>query len=327
DIALGEIVKLGSAFVTIVTTALLVRKRGDFVAGALGLSIAVALLAVVALRVEAKAGVEAMEGANKNSYSMFALPAVLLAGYICLHMQNVPVIFKGVFVACTLPTLAAIFMSGNRSGYLGAVIVGGMLFWGKRGRGMILVGFIGAAVAMWVIASGATKVFDERMRQTIQGNESDDYRIAILTSCLHIGLENPIIGISPQKIGFEIGRRTSVKHHYNVIDSHNVFAHVWAASGLICFTAMIAVGWAMWTYKPRDGRPFAKKDPLRMAWSLLRILVFLWVTRGLFTRDILYNPSFNICFGLSIGLCMLAETIRDRMAKAAPPAISPPAIS
>jgi hypothetical protein len=68
SVAVGEIFKTGSAVVTIVTCALLVRRRGDFVAGALGLSIAIALLAARGLQEETKMGVEAMQGANKNSY-------------------------------------------------------------------------------------------------------------------------------------------------------------------------------------------------------------------------------------------------------------------
>jgi hypothetical protein len=38
--------------------------------------------------------------------------------------------------------------------------------------------------------------------------------------------------------------------------------------------------------------------------------VFLWLVRGMFTREILYNPSFNIALGLAIGLCIIAEASR-----------------
>ena len=118
SLAVGEIFKTGTSVVTIITVALLVRKRGDMVAGALGLAIAIAVLAANGLKDPTVGGVEAIQGANKNSYSLFALPAILMSGYIALRMDTVPKYVKALFVASTLPALAAIFMSGNRSGYL-----------------------------------------------------------------------------------------------------------------------------------------------------------------------------------------------------------------
>jgi hypothetical protein len=314
-IAIGEIVKLGSAVVTVVTCALLVRRRGDFVAGVLGLSISAAALAYNGLTVDTVAGVEAVEGANKNSYSLFALPAILLAGYIALWMPTVPMLAKSAPIVCAVPALAAIFMSGNRSGYLGAVLVGAMLFWNRKGKGMLLVGAIGAIVAFGIIQYGSTKVFSERMRQTAKGNESDDYRRDILWACWDIAIQNPLIGVSPQQLPIEIGRRTSIKHHYGLVESHNVAAHVLAGSGVLCFVAMLAVGYTMWTWKPSDGIIGEKGEPVRDARGLLRMLVTLWWVRGMFTREILYNPSFNIAFGLVIGLCVLTAAARDPAAR------------
>jgi hypothetical protein len=312
SVGVGEIFKMCSGVVTIIACALLVRRRGDFVAGALGLSIAIALLAARGLQEETKMGVDAMQGANKNSYSLFALPAILLAGYVCLRMEKVPAFVKGVFIACTLPALAAIFMSGNRSGYVGALLIGFMLFWDRRGRGMLLVGTITAAVAIGIVQFGSTAVLDQRIKQTMEGNKSDEHRLAILAACLQIGLENPIIGISPQVLPFELGRRTSVVHHLNVIEAHNIFAHVFAASGMICFAALLGVGWTMWNLKARGGGKIGRDDPLRDARRLMRMMVILWVVRGMFTREILYNPSFNIALGLTIGLCMLAQVARQQ---------------
>jgi hypothetical protein len=64
----------------------------------------------------------------------------------------------------------------------------------------------------------------------------------------------------------------------------------------------------MWTWKPADGLLPEKDDPAREVRSAMRMMVILWLVRGMFTRDILYNPSFNIAFGLVVGLCILAET-------------------
>lgn len=307
SVALGEVFKIGSFVVTIVTCALLVRRQGDFVAGALGLSLAVAALASRGLSEETTLGVDAIQGANKNSYSLFALPAILMAGFIYLNLKTTPFVIKALLVLCTLPALAAIFMSGNRSGYLGAVVIGGMLFWNRRGRGMVFVAVIAATVAFGIMQFGSTRVLDEKLKQTVEGNESDDYRVEIFISSLQVGLENPIIGVSPQQLPYELGRRTSIRHGHGYIDPHNVYGHLLGGSGLICFAAFLALGWMLWSWKPRDGHKISKAEPLRGARRLLRMMVILWAIRGVFSREVLYAPSFGIGLGLAIGLCMLYE--------------------
>ncbi len=322
SISLSEIVKSVSAILTIVTTALMVRRRGDFVAGALGLSLAIALLASHGLQEEAgDAGISVMEGANKNSYSLYALPAMLMAGFIGIRMLTVPVLLRGALAALTLPAIVAIFLSANRSGYLGCVVVGLMLFWGRRGRGLLVVGGIALIAMIWVVKFGGTETFDRRMRQTAEGNSSDDYRVEIIKSCAEIALQNPVIGVSPQLLGKELGRITHVagSHQHNVIDSHNVFGHVAGASGLICFAAMIAIGVTIWNLPVGNGRHrVSKDDPLVEARKLLRMMIVLWVFRGMFTREILYNPACNIALGLAIGLYILAETGRAQQQLADP---------
>ncbi len=319
SLAIGEIFKMGGALATILVCACWCGAAA-ISWPALGLSLAVAVLASRSFQAEVASGVETIEGANRNSYSLFALPAVLLAGYILLNFQSVPIVIKWLLAACLIPSVAAIFMGANRSGYIGVVIVAFMLFWQRRARGLIVLGAIGAMVALLVLRFGDTSVLDERLRQTVEGNKSDNLRKEILLICFQIGLENPLIGVSPQRIQLEIGRRLSVVfNEQRVIDSHNVFAHLFAASGMICFASLFYLGWILWTWRPRDNSPIGgKEDPLNAARGLLRMTVVLWAVRGLFTREVLYNPSFNIALGLAIGLCLLAETAREPAANAAP---------
>jgi hypothetical protein len=307
---MGEIFKISSGVLTIITVALLVRRRGDFVAGALGLSIAIALLAARGLQDAPGGGVDPMEGANKNSYSLFALPAILVAGFISSRMTSVPIVTRGLLAASALPALAAIFMSANRSGYLGAALIGLLLFWDRRGRGMFMVAAAAGAIMLWMSSYGNTTVFDERMRQTVEGTHSDDLRVAIITSCAWIALENPIIGVSPSGLPWEIGRRTNVGHVHLMsrLDSHNVFGHVAAGSGLICLAALLAVGFTLWNLRSADGQPLTSNDKdARQALTLMRMMILLWVVRGMFTREILYNPACAIGIGLCLGLFIVAR--------------------
>ena len=87
---------------------------------------------------------------------------------------------------------------------------------------MLLVGAITAGRG--VLSSlqfGSTTVLDERVKQTVEGNKSDEHRMDILVAALEIGLDNPMIGVSPQQLPFEIGRRICL-HCESVSRSHNV---------------------------------------------------------------------------------------------------------
>ncbi|REK10861.1 MAG: O-antigen ligase family protein [Planctomycetota bacterium] len=311
----GEVIKIGAAVVTMITFALLMRTRGDFVAASLGLAIAVAILAYRGMQEDTStAGIEIMDGANKNTYSLYALPMLLLAGFITVRLTSVPWIIRGALVVCSIMAVAAIFMSANRSGYLGVVIIGLMLFWDRRGKGLLLIGAVAGAVVLFMINYGNTAALNERMRQTVEGNSSDTNRIKILKTCAEIALENPVIGVSPQELPREIGRNTqqASSHHMTLLDSHNVFAHIAAGSGLICFAAMLAVALTMYFPVLRDGSSYGgKDDPAREARRLMRMMVLLWAVRGLFTREVLYNPSCNIGLGLCIGYFIWAEKLRE----------------
>ncbi len=316
NIALNEIIKIGSTFATILTCALLVRTRADFVAGCLGLAIGIAVLAIPGLRTASGTlgGVEVLEGANKNTYSMFALPMILLAGYIYLHMP-ISQLFKWTLVGCATVSLLVIFMSANRSGYVGAVLVALMLFWNRRGRGLILVALVGAVVAGWLVYSGNTNAFERRLKQTAEGTSSDESRVALVIGAFQIAMEYPIVGVSPQKAPEHFARaagKITGRSHHQVKAAHNVFAHIAAGSGLVCFAALIYLGWALWNPSPKDPRWAGRSDdPARQVRSLLRMMVVLWVVRGMFTSEIHFNISCNIALGLTLGLYILALHERD----------------
>lgn len=205
-----------------------------------------------------------------------------------------------------------------------------MLFWDRRGKGLLLVGVVTAALAVALTQFGSTTLLDEKVKQTIEGNKSDGHRRDILLAAFQIGIENPVIGVSPQQLPFEIGRITAMMHGGTggPIEAHNVAAHVFAASGMICFGAMWWVGWTMWRWKPRGGgKVGGADDPLRDALRMMRMMLVMWVFRGMFTRDIIFNPSFNIGLGLSIGLCMIAEVARQNKGTSAKKLPLPPAMA
>ncbi|MEK6237642.1 MAG: hypothetical protein N2C14_23285, partial [Planctomycetales bacterium] len=119
---MGEFLKISAAGLTIVTAALLVRNREDFHLGSFGLILGMGVLAMYAAITGNDGGtITPMELGNKNAFSLYSLPVLLLCGYLLLS-RNWSALVKTLFYSCALAMLACIFLSGNRSGWLGAVL-------------------------------------------------------------------------------------------------------------------------------------------------------------------------------------------------------------
>jgi hypothetical protein len=315
---ISENIKVLSAILSIFTVALLVRSRADFMFGAMGLCAAVAAIAYRGLEDE-NIGERFIDVANKNSYSIYALPAVLLAGYIVLRFDWSRVAFRRwlwvPMVACAGLASYAILTGSNRSGYLGLAFIVLELFIYTllnrrfkivgRATAWILVAAATGAVVGMLVWRQATEAFERRLEQTTEGTQSDRLRMDILTTSIQIGFENPVAGVSPQRLSTEIGQRLYSKYHDPAIDPHNVFAHLIGGTGIPCSLALLATAAALWFWRPklRPGMQFGA--PLFDARNFLRMTMLLWSLRGLFTREILYNPGFCIAIGLAIGLCIV----------------------
>jgi hypothetical protein len=315
---LSEIAKVVAALVAVFTVGLLVRSRADFMFGALGLCAAVGALAVRGLD-EEDVGERLIDVANKNSYSIYALPAVLLAGYIVLRFDWKRVSFKRwlwlPMLICAAVSAYAILTGSNRSGYLGLAFIVLELFVYSllnrrfkivgRAFAWILVGIATGSVVGILIWRQATEAFERRFEQTVEGTQSDRLRWDIVTTCIQIGIENPIAGIGPQRLPQEIGRRLYSKYHDEAIDPHNVFAHLIGGTGFPCTLALVATAFSLLFWKPMlpSGRQLGAAffDARALLWMML----LLWSMRGLFTREIIYNPGFCLAIGLTIGLCIV----------------------
>jgi hypothetical protein len=151
----------------------------------------------------------------------------------------------------------------------------------------------------------ATEAFERRFEQTVEGTQSDRLRWDIMTTSVQIGLENPVAGVSPQKLPYEVAQRLYSKYRDEVIDMHNVFAHLIGGTGIPCTLALFATAVALWFWRPRIPLGTQLGASFYDARNLLRMMMILWAVRGFFTREILYNPGFCIAIGLAIGLCVV----------------------
>ncbi|HTU24667.1 MAG TPA: O-antigen ligase family protein [Pirellulales bacterium] len=311
--AASEIVKFTTAGVAIIGTAMLVRSRSDFVAGVIGLGIASGSMGLFGLRTMGSAtGVEALDVGNKNAFSLFVLPAILLCGYMFfeapVNSRTMRMVIKALCVSAILACVLAIFLSGNRSGYLGCVVIGAMLLKEKKLYGMLLVGMMAAGLVYAMMSLQKTDVFQHRWNQTFhEKNESDELRGHIILACIRIGFEYPITGVGANMLPTTIGSFVGGQHAgMQNIESHNVFAHIWGSAGILCFCSLVYVAWVLWFMTPPPNKAdVALASEFTRAQRLVRMMVILWIIRGCFTSAILYNPGFSMGLGLAIGYCAM----------------------
>jgi O-antigen ligase len=210
---------------------------------------------------------------------------------------------KAVLLLTSLASIITIFSSGNRSGYVGVLLVLLMLMIGRKFFGVVLAFSIAIVVFAALSFTQSDHIAQERIERTFDEKMTTDVkRIDLLLYSIQIGLENPIIGVSPVGLRYELALRLGA--HRAIADPHNVFASVIGGSGLICFSALVYIGWALCTPRKAKNVPDDEVPNFYLARRLSRMLVVLWVVRGMFTREILYNPSFCLAIGMCIGLCL-----------------------
>lgn len=310
--ALAEGIKVGGSIATILTMTLLVSSWSDFVAGATGMAIAVAVLAVVGLGAgEVEGGVKAIESANRNAYSLYALPPILLCGYILVRGKSEQLLVKVVMAASVLASMLAIVMNVNRSGWLGLVFIILMLVYQKSIKSALIVAVVGVAGYFVMTQLFTVTHLQNRIHETQAGLESDKHRWELFEGSLIAGLEHPLLGVSPQELGYHLGNYLDAPGY--AVYPHNIFAHIFGGSGVICFILMINIGTVLWRWNiPKTLLP-SQQYALKEARTISRMLLLLWFVRGNFTHEIIYSPSFNMAIGLCAGLCILYSERSSRV--------------
>jgi O-antigen ligase len=295
----GETLKIVASGVTLVTAAMLLRTRADFALACLALAAAGAIISIRGFMGGSIAGegINPFKGlANKNAYSLFALPALLVAGY---QIFNPAVRRRAKLILGVLAfiTVVGLFSTANRSGWLGVLLIAVML--GTRGRslrGVVLVGFLGVTSYFLIERFGNPDLIQSKITQTQTGYQSDTKRRDLIYDAVSVGLRNPFLGVGHDALTRQIGRRMIERP----IETHNVFAHLIGATGFLTTFAFAGLGWALWR-RPRR-RPTPEQKSAR---GLLRMMLVLWIVRGMFTHEILYSPGFAMGIGLALGLCLV----------------------
>ena len=212
-------------------------------------------------------------------------------------------LYRLFLISGTLVTVFAVFSTRNRSGWLGVLVIAAMLGFSalRRARNVVLLSGLIAAGVLLVDHFGNTPLIEERIEVTQDGYTSDAYRIWIIQSSIKIGLENPLIGVSPQQLPREIAMLGASAFSPS---THNVFALMFGGGGFVLIGVALLFGLGLW-YRPAWGAAPYEKEA-RVYHNLLRATVFLWCLRGMFTDEILYSPSFSLALGLCVGACVFS---------------------
>lgn len=315
-VQISEGVKIAATVITTLSIAMLVRSWEDFSAGAVGMCLAVGALAISGVKLDAAeytGRIEAVDNANRNAYSLYALPCILLGAYVFLNSRRDSFVVKIALVVAILATVLCICLNVNRSGWIGLALICALLTYERSLKSAIAFGVAGAVVG-WIVVTffGVTHI-EERVASTRTGLESDIGRWNLIANSFIVGIENPLLGVSPEGLTRELATRFG--YPGGQINTHNVFAHIIGGSGVICFLLMLYCGTAMWRWKPPGNAAPAATVGFRKARRLLRYALILWAVRGFFTHEIIYSPSFNMALGLCLGLCIVhmpPRTVRRR---------------
>lgn len=301
----GDVFKILMFVLVIVAVGGSIEDGDDARAAALGFVISMGLVGVFAL-----AGGDTGERnfnplggvSNANGFSVYALPAVLLAGYFVLESAT-PFRSRVVFAASGGIAAVTVLTTPNRSGFLGlAIIVVLLLARGRRTREIVGLVVLVSSLYIGFLAFGDTTAIDAEFGR--DGGVSDaGVRQSLVEESFSVGLRNPVLGVGVQNVPAAIGQglydRGEIRYPY--IDAHNVVGDVVAGGGLTLLVSFVVLGWSLWS-RPKEWAALGPPDAMeRSARGLLRIVLVLFLVRGMFSGDVLTTPGFPFAIAVALG--------------------------
>jgi O-antigen ligase len=298
-----HLVKISVMMVTFVLIALSVRSFDDFFAGSLGLGACAAVLCIRGLIREptSMGSINPIEGSQKNAFSLFYLPGLTLCFYL-IFSRFISTNWKVVLASMITVLFAGITLSKNRSGWLSAGAMVFLLLSTNRQRIRILVFVAVVAVIALVLADyAASEAEITYERDANLEAQSDNLRIQLFRRAVSIGLQNPLLGVSPWHLTRMLGKIEKVADEG--IDCHNLFGYIIGGSGLFTFGAFCLFAYAM-VRPPRRARLPSATKMMRESARILTIITLIWLLRAQFQEDVLFSPTFTSGLGLCVGFCI-----------------------
>ena len=315
-----EILKIVAGVVTLLVFVQCVRSEADFevcmwgfIIVAVYLSARVIYLGQAGLGGPALEGINALEGlGNKNAQSQFTLPGFFLICFNLFHQLRTYKYLKASFsVAMAVVVIVGGVLTGNRSGYLGIVVVILVFIVAFRFSVRALVAFILLTLAStYLVDRLALRTFERKLEiTTAEDYVSDRAREQLIRESVTAGLQNPFPGLGLIGLQKEMAARLHLQRREE-IDPHNLFGYLLGGGGVITFLFFV---WVFKLLASQTLRYQKIRDRLRRRGKLggyydrriniwLLGFLLLFVFRSFFTRELIYSPNFMGALGLLYGM-------------------------
>jgi hypothetical protein len=302
----SEPFKVAASLLTFLFFSASVRTERDFYLIAWGFVICGAVIGVRSFiiseteDVSRLSGINALEGiGNKNAQSLFTLPGLFLGTIVSMRLIAMRKWFFLTILACCLFfILISLFLSANRSGWVGLAVIFLSIFYvsGLRIRSLLLMTIIIAA-SYFVIENFTKDIFEHKRKQTVDGYISDEGRKLLMIHSLTVGLENPILGVGMDELHQQMAMRLKLgRIGKEKLDTHFLPGYLFGSSGIFAVIAFFVFLWTITQKIHRSHFPECSR-----ARRIVIAFVALFIIRSLFTREILYSPTFMGALGLVYG--------------------------
>ncbi len=310
DNPLLEIFKVGSSVITFLFFASSVKSEKDFRWISWGFVMVAFAIGIIGFSLGQEIGggkrlegINSLEGlGNKNAQSLFTLPGLFLGVWLLLtYIRRTKWVAAGTLIVAIFFITVQLFLSANRSGWLGlAVIFISFFFYSGFRRTTI---FIGAGIiffAYLAIEKYASDIVERKREQTVGGYASDEGRQLLMKESFLVGIAHPILGIGKDELHREMARRLRVNRiGIKLVDTHFLFGYIFGATGLFALLAFL-----FFLLRLMDKErlvPLYSKVQLDRIHFMVISFVMLFVIRSIFSREILYSPTFIGGLGLVYG--------------------------
>lgn len=322
---LSEVFKVGASLATFVFFAISIRSEKDFRFVAWGVLLCAFVIGVQGLlkgeEVSAGgrlSGINVLEGlGNKNAQSLYTLPGIFVGILLLLkYLKERRLFFVAVLSVSLFFILVSMFLSANRSGWLGLMIilVVYVVYLGLGIRSILLLGIFGVLI-YFVIERYAFDIVEHKREQTVEGYSSDVGRQRLALMAFEVGLENPVLGVGIDELHREMAYRLKLtKFGVEKTDTHILWGYLFGATGIFSLTAFIFFLFSIVKNRYKTNDQVRNTFTRKARWLLIGFVI-LFCVRALFSREILYNPTFMCGLGLMLGYYLLTIRLANEPAR------------
>lgn len=318
---LSEIFKVGASLLTFIFFSISIRSEKDFRLVSWAFLFCALTIGIQGLLKGAEvsggarlSGINVLEGlGNKNAQSLFTLPGIFLGILLLLkYLKDRKLIQVLILSSSIFFIMVSVFLSANRSGWLGllVILVVFVVYLGVGVRSMILLSVF-SVLSYFAIENYAIDIVEHKRDQTVEGYSSDEGRQRLALMAFEVGMENPVLGVGMDELHKEMAIRLNMnKYGVEKTDTHILWGYLFGATGIFSIVAFIVFLFSIIKSRSLGKDLYSYNAARRARWLLIGFIV-LFCIRAMFSREILYNPTFMGGMGLMLGYYLISSRVRN----------------